>query len=137
MTQNPNSLARDSAVQFLYQCEAEKIFYFSTPHINAYLEYFGVDSSCKEYFGEVIHGVFTDLIALDEVIASHSKNWSISRMGVIDRVVLRMAVWELRQKIEPRNAIINEAIELAKKYGTENSGSFVNGILDAIAGEIC
>lgn len=132
MNTNPNSIARDSAVQFLYQCESEKIYYFSQSHCDMFLSHFSVDFAASKYFLDLVQGVLEDIAKLDEVIASHSKNWSVSRLAATDRAILRIAIWELGQKSEPRKVVINEAIELAKKYGTENSGSFVNGILDAV-----
>lgn len=133
MSTNSNSVARDAAVQFLYQCESEKIYYFSRSHCDAFLQHFGVDRAGFDYFMTLTQGILDDVGVLDEVITKHSKNWSISRMAITDRVILRMAVWELQQAKEPRKAVLNEAIDLAKKYGTEHSGAFVNGILDAVA----
>lgn len=132
MNTNPHSIARDSAVQFLYQCENEKLYYFSQSHCDMFLTHFSVDYSANAYFLEIVRGVLEDVAKLDEVIARHSKNWSVSRLAATDRAILRIAIWELDQKLEPKKVVINEAIELAKKYGTENSGSFVNGILDAV-----
>lgn len=133
MVANINTLSRDLAVQFLYQCESEKLFYFSQSHYDAFIENFGADFASLKYFSTLVTGVLNDINQLDELISQHSKNWSVSRMATTDRVILRMAVWELQQKQEPRKAIINEAIDLAKKYGTEHSGSFVNGLLDTLA----
>lgn len=130
---NTNSVSRDHAVQFLYLSESEKVFYFSQSHFDSYVDHFGTERESLGYFTELVKGVLQDLNQLDEIIAKHSKNWSISRMAATDRVILRMAVWELLQKKQPKKAILNEAIDLAKKYGTEHSGSFVNGILDAVA----
>ena len=73
---------------------------------------------------------------LDEIIAAHSQNWKISRMASTDRVILRMATFEVLEKLAPDKVILNEAVELAKRYGTEHSGSFVNGVLDAVVTDI-
>lgn len=132
MSTNPHSIARDSAVQFLYQCESEKLYYFSQSHCDMFLTHFSVDFSANKYFLEIVNGVLEDIAKLDEVIAKHSKNWSVSRMAATDRAILRIAIWELEQKNEPRKVVMNEAIDLAKKYGTEHSSAFVNGILDAV-----
>lgn len=136
MTANSNTISRDLAVQFLYQCETEKIFYFSNSHFDSFIEHFGAELANVGYFTTLVKGVLEDINPLDELISQHSKNWSISRMASTDRVILRMAVWELKQKKEPKKAIINEAIDLAKKYGTEHSGSFVNGIIDSVASKL-
>lgn len=132
MNTNSNSPARDYAVQFLYQCESEKLYYFSPSHCDLFISHFSIDTSSTKYFLKLVQGVLEDIAKLDEVITRHSKNWSVSRMASTDRAILRIAIWELEQKNEPRGVILNEAIDLAKKYGTEHSGSFVNGILDAI-----
>ncbi len=130
-TQNPNTAARDYAVQFLYQCEADKLFYFSDEHFENFIQYFKVDGASKSYLLGLVKGVLSNITRLDEIIATHSKNWKISRMASTDRVVLRIATLEILEKMAPDKVILNEAIELAKRYGTEHSSAFVNGILDA------
>jgi N utilization substance protein B len=133
---NPNSLARDFAVQFLYQCESDKLFYFSAEHFAQFCEYFKVEPAQQDYMERVIKGVLGDITRLDDLITKHSKNWKISRMASTDRVVLRLATLEILEKLAPDKVILNEAIELAKRYGTEHSSAFVNGILDAILTEV-
>jgi N utilization substance protein B len=135
-TINPNSLARDFAVQFLYQCESDKLFYFSAEHFEHFCAYFKVESAQRQYMELLIKGVLADITRLDELIAKHSKNWKISRMASTDRVVLRLATLEILEKMAPDKVILNEAIELAKRYGTEHSSAFVNGILDALLSEV-
>jgi N utilization substance protein B len=72
--------------------------------------------------------------AVDARIRAASKNWRLERMTRVDRNILRMGAWELEHRIEvPRAVIIDEAVELAKRYGTDESGAFVNGVLDRIA----
>jgi len=135
-TTNPNSEARDFAVQFLYQCEADRLFYFSDENFENFTRHFKVATPLHAYLLTIVKGVLSNINRLDEIIAAHSKNWKISRMGSTDRVVLRLATFEILEKIAPDKVILNEAIELAKRYGTEHSGSFVNGILDAIVAEV-
>jgi hypothetical protein len=73
-------------------------------------------------------------MALDELIARCSLNWKVPRMGIVDRNILRLSAYELAFESDvPSRVTLNEAIELAKRYGTEDSGAFVNGILDRIA----
>ena len=62
----------------------------------------------------------------------HAKNWRLERMAIIDRAVLRLAIYELRTGETPHKVVMNEAVELAKKFSSEDAGSFVNGILDAV-----
>lgn len=133
---NPNTAAREAALKYFYQCEVEKIYYFSAHLLSDHLEHFQVDPESKVYIGKLCKGVFDKFEEIDNTISKHSKNWSLHRMGVIDRIVLRMATWELLERKQPKKVVMNEAIELSKVYGTEHSGSFVNGILDAIAQEL-
>ena len=88
----------------------------------------------KTFTRQIIDGVSTNVREIDQLVESHSTHWKVSRMASVDRNILRMAVFELLycQDI-PASVTINEAIEIAKKYGTEESGAFVNGILDHIA----
>lgn len=132
---NPNTLARDYAVQFLYQCEADQLFYFSDERLQDFLSYFVVEGSVRDYLKTIVSGVLSNLQRIDQIVSSHSKNWKLNRMASTDRVVLRIATFEVIEKLAPEKVILNEAIELAKRYGTEHSGSFVNGILDAIVSE--
>ncbi len=135
-TTNPNTTARDFAVQFLYQCEADKLFYFSDEHFENFVQYFKVEPTFKDYLNTLVKGVLSNINKLDEIIAGHSKNWKISRMASTDRVVLRMATFEILEKMAPDKVILNEAIELSKRYGTEHSSAFVNGILDAVVADL-
>ena len=129
---NPNSDAREFAVQFLYQSETEKMFYFSESHFTAFCENFNIPSKIAKLSEVKCRGVLDSLEQVDAIIVEHSKNWKLTRMAATDRSVLRLATWEFLEKAAPPKVIINEAIDLAKKYGTEHSGAFVNGILDAI-----
>ena len=70
---------------------------------------------------------------IDELIRSQAANWRLERMPVVDRTVLRIAVYELLNETDvPQVVIVDEAIELAKRYGSEQSGAFVNGVLDGL-----
>ena len=129
---HPNSLARDWAVQFLYQCETEKLFHFSEGHFRTFTDNFKLEGTVIQLVRKFSEGVFQNFSDLNELIEEHSKNWSLSRMPTTDRCVLRVATYELIHTPAPRKVVINEAIELAKKYGTNDSGAFVNAILDKI-----
>ncbi len=81
----------------------------------------------------LVRGVAAHLQEIDAVIGRHARNWAMARMAAVDRNVLRVAVYELLHVPDiPERVVLNEAIEIAKKYGGEDSGSFVNGILDDI-----
>lgn len=130
---HPNSVARDRAVQFLYQCETEKLFHFSGGHFNMFAKNLNLDANIQAAIKTFVEGVFENLVDLDRTIETHSKNWALTRMPTTDRCVLRVATFELTKTNAPKKVVINEAIDLAKKYGTGESGSFVNAILDKIA----
>jgi N utilization substance protein B len=127
---NPNSAAREYAVQFLYQCEREKIANFPENNFVTFVDHFRVGTDAKVYTRVLVEGTFANMPAIDSRLTAIAKNWSLNRMGATDRNVLRVAAYELMHGVVPRKVAINEAIEIAKRYGTEHSGSFVNGILD-------
>jgi transcription antitermination protein NusB len=83
---------------------------------------------------DVVQGVEDRLVEIDRLIAGHSIDWTIDRMPVVDRTLLRMATFELLDRSDvPTGVVISEAVELAKQYSTEESGRFVNGVLAAVA----
>lgn len=91
------------------------------------------DREARNFALHLMRGTHEEREALDEIIRSVAQNWDISRMAVIDRNVLRLATWEmLHSKDVPPKVAINEAIELGKRFSTQNSGAFINGILDKI-----
>lgn len=93
-------------------------------------------SSSQEFAGQIVNGVMEHLEELDQLIQQHSRGWDIERMPVLDRCLLRMALFELRYLDDvPKAVAINEAVELAKTYSTEDSGRFINGVLGAISSE--
>jgi transcription antitermination protein NusB len=97
----------------------------------------GFSLDVREYAGILVQKCIAALAEIDEALQRHAKNWSLKRMAAIDRNVLRLAVAELRFCPEvPFRVIIDEAVEIAKIYGTDDSGKFVNGIIDAIYHEI-
>jgi N utilization substance protein B len=90
-----------------------------------------------EFAVELVRGVGEHRDELDEVIAGFARNWDIDRMPALDRAVLRLATFELVHRPDvPTGAAISEAVELAKRYSTDDSGRFVNGVLSAIAAEV-
>jgi N utilization substance protein B len=92
------------------------------------------DEEVKTFAEEIVNGTFKHFKKINEIIHDCAKNWSLDRMAVVDRNVLRMAVYEILYRMDiPTSVTINEAIEIAKKFGTDDSGAFVNGILDRVA----
>lgn len=91
-------------------------------------------NAAKEYAEKLILGVVERLGEIDSLIESCSDNWTLDRMPVVDRNVLRVAVYEMVYcaELTPYRVVIDEAVEIAKSYGSEQSGAFVNGILDKV-----
>lgn len=88
----------------------------------------------RSFTEEIVRGAEEKSGELDSLISNFSSNWKITRMSATDRNILRLAVYELKFcKDIPARVTLNEAIEIAKQYGTQDSGSFVNGILDKVA----
>ncbi len=126
------TLARDYALKILYQAEITK-----RDNDAAFQKFWeteeSVDSEIKDFTHRLVSGVATKVLEIDERITKYATNWQIKRMAVIDRNVLRIGVYELLFSPDvPPKVSINEAIELAKKYGDFDSSKFVNGILDKI-----
>jgi N utilization substance protein B len=94
---------------------------------------FELPDAARAYAATLAHGVARHRDAIDRLIAAHATNWRLERMAAVDRNVLRIAVYELGWEHVPRSVAIDEAIELAKRFGSDPSPAFVNGVLDAIA----
>jgi N utilization substance protein B len=127
--------ARERALQALYQIDV------AAAGIDEALAHFWksfepVEEPVRALAEELVRGVAERRRAVDDTIELASANWRIDRMAKVDRNVLRLAVYELIATDVPVKVVINEAIELGKKYGSESSGAFVNGVLDKIAGEL-
>ncbi len=119
--------AREKAIQVLFQIDVT-----DTDPQEA-LEHVLSEGEGDEFLSELVFGTLENLDRLDEVIKENLVNWSFSRIGNVDRSVLRMASYEMviRDDI-PVNVSLNEAVELAKLFGGEESGRFVNGVLSKI-----
>lgn len=90
----------------------------------------------EPFFNDLISGVVQHRSQIDELINTYSKNWKISRMPAVDRNIMRIAVYEFLHRDDiPFSVTINEAVEIGKKYGTKDSGGFINGVLDRIKKE--
>lgn len=88
--------------------------------------------STRTFANRLFEGAVKDTAAIDELIVKQAENWRLERLAVIDRAILRLAIYELRTTETPPKVILNEAVELAKKFSSEEAGPFVNGILDAV-----
>ena len=123
---------REHAVQALYAVELSP----APPReaIALFWETERFKSTARNFAGELLAGILEHRQEIDAQIAAKSPNWSLARMAKIDLAIIRLAAYELLFRADiPKNVTLNEAIEIAKKFGTEESPSFVNGILDEIA----
>jgi N utilization substance protein B len=127
------TLARRQALQILYQREITEE---AVAEILAEHTYTTQDGPLTDYAVEILEGVTEHQDRIDELLGVVSQHWVVSRMPLVDRNILRVATWEIRygdpQQVPPSVAI-NEAVELAKVYGGDDSSKFVNGVLGRIA----
>ena len=92
------------------------------------------DQETLAFAGELMEGVLAHRDAVDEAIVRYAREWTLSRMANVDRNILRLAAYEILYREDiPVNVSINEAVELADKYSTEDSGKFINGVLGSLA----
>lgn len=126
-------LAREAALRSLFQIEAGHALPEEALEYN--VAELALSSLVAGYAEEVVQGTLEHQKEIDELISLHTVGWAFDRLPRTDRAILRMAVFELCYKRDevPVAVVINEAVELAKLYGDDASGSFVNGILAAIA----
>ena len=125
--------AREYALQILYQLDIRKEKPSAAIFKKFWIEH-ELDDELKSFAEELVKGTHKRLPEINDHIHKCAKNWSLDRMATVDRNVLRLAVYEILYRMDiPTSVTINEAIEIAKKFGTDESGSFVNGILDSVA----
>ena len=127
--------SRQAALQVLY---AADLGARGTPEpaaavLEAVAEHFELPPGALAFAAELVAGVAAAREELDALLARHARNWKLSRMAAVDRNVLRIGAWELCHSDTPTSVILDEAIELARRFGAESSPAFVNGVLDAVA----
>lgn len=131
--------SRELALQLLFQTEFMPDG-FDPSHardmFRRFASDFSIDSETAEYGGSLFMGVASRLKEIDAIIQAHSAHWKTSRMGLVDLSVMRVCVYEMKFEGIPPSVAINEAVEIAKTYGSTESSSFVNGILDNVAKSI-
>ncbi len=124
-------VARECALQMLYEYDVGKqdpkdvmeLFWEMNEH----------PPKVRDFANQLFEGTLTQLKEIDKEIQQHTKNWRLSRMAAVDRNILRLAAFELISDSKtPATVVINEALEIAKKYSTHESAQFVNGVLDSI-----
>lgn len=126
--------SRELAVQILFQEEFHSDLNMEQS-VALYRESFDTSPEVWEYAKILVQGIKTKREEIDRVIESYSSNWRLERMSHVDRNILRVACYELRflDREIPSNVVINEAIEIGKKFSSQDSASFLNAILDNIA----
>ncbi|MDP9441914.1 MAG: transcription antitermination factor NusB [Actinomycetota bacterium] len=125
----PRRESRERALELLYEAEAK-----GQPPGEVVA---GQTLRPEPFVVDLVTGVESRTAELDEVLSRFAKGWAVDRMPVLDRAILRMATFELLAHLEtPLAVVISEAVELAKRYSTEDSGKFVNGVLAGVAGEV-
>ena len=129
-------LAREYALQTLYFTDTGKL---SSDDSSLFANTFfnNLDEDTFSFCKDLVTGTNANITEIDTIVGAKAKNWSLQRMSSVDRAILRMSTYEIVFSADkaPIPAIIDEAIELAKKYSTENSGKFINGLLDQIKKE--
>ncbi|NQU41204.1 MAG: transcription antitermination factor NusB [Lentisphaerae bacterium] len=128
--------AREWAVQLLFQMDLNPPE-DTGPVLERFWEDVKSDKGPREYTERIVRGVFSHREELDTLIQKAADHWDVARLGVIDRNVIRMAVYEMLHCPDvPAIVSINEAVDIAKYFATSESGRFVNGILDRIRASI-
>lgn len=127
--------SREFALQVLYQLEITK--QDALEAMVQLRENFSPEEGEDEFTKRIVLGVMEHRQEIDRLIEERSENWRLERMTIIDRNILRIAIFELLYCSEiPPKVTLNEAIDLGKRYGSDESGSFINGILDRIQNEV-
>jgi transcription antitermination protein NusB len=125
--------ARECALQMLFAADVSEAT--SENVVRSYWAELGepeLDDTAREFATRLASGTLANLELLDERIRSRAEHWRISRMAVVDRNILRLAVYEFLYEPTPRTVAINEALEIARRFSTYEATQFINGILDAI-----
>jgi N utilization substance protein B len=125
--------AREAALQMLFAADLYK--HDPVQLTEDYWNEFGdtaVDTKTREFSDKLVHGTLREIAVIDERIRTRAEHWRIERMAIVDRNVLRLAVYEFLFEDTPHTVIINEALEIARRFSTFEATQFINGILDAI-----
>jgi N utilization substance protein B len=128
--------SRELALQALYACEVGDDS-DCVRVLKGIMDQSDEDASAGQYAKTLVVKVLSERAEIDALLQRHTANWDVKRMTAIDRNILRMAVAELECSEDvPFKVVIDEAVELAKQYGTDDSGKFVNGVIDSIRKEM-
>jgi transcription antitermination protein NusB len=133
--QGPRRRSREVALQVLYALDAstsasaDEAFEGTAAH-------FELPPGARSFARELVHGVAAHREKLDQLVARHATHWRLDRMAAVDRNILRLAAYETLYTETPAAVVIDEAVDLARRFGAEGSPAFVNGVLDALAREV-
>ncbi len=130
-------LARETALQVLFQRDLAKESLITTEIVGLWAAEFEVPEASMAFAQELVDGTIAHQDQIDQTIASLAQDWTLSRMANVDRNVMRLATYEILFCPDiPGRVSLNEAIELAKRFGGEESAKFVNGILDRVVANV-
>jgi len=130
--------SREAALQILYAIDLARhdeaqLEPAAQAMVESAAEHFELPEGARAFAKELVLGVASRRAQVDEILARHTRRWRVSRMAAVDRNILRLAVYELVHTDSPTAVVIDEAVELAARFGGDRSPAFVNGILDAAA----
>jgi N utilization substance protein B len=134
----PRSRSRQAALQVLYAIDLSESSRSGEPvdlddAFDAIAENFELAAGARDFALELVRGIDAHRAEIDALITRHATNWRLSRMAAVDRNTLRIGAYELLHTDTPATVVIDEAIELARRFGDDPSPAFVNGILDAVS----
>ena len=145
-------LARKSAFKALYsfnyvdnkdtdgiidECLCEEHVFWVDEEDSTELLFHSISKNDKEFFIQLVKGTLENIAAIDNIIEINLRSWKMERIAKVDLAILRMAIYEILYRDDiPDSVAINEAVELGKAYGTDDSGSFINGVLGRVVKEI-
>jgi N utilization substance protein B len=125
--------ARECALQMLFAADVVgEPKYFSTADYWKELGESAIDEKAREFADNLVEGTLKNLAAVDERIRTRAEHWRIERMAIVDRNILRLSVYEFLFEDTPHTVVINEALEIARRFSSYEATQFINGILDGI-----
>lgn len=131
----PRQASRQVALQVLYALDLAPERGAALETFERVAENFDLPEGARAFAKQLVCGVIDELAELDAMISRHARNWRLSRMPAVDRNVLRLGAYEILRTDTPAAVALDQAVELARRFGAESSPGFVNGVLDALARE--
>jgi len=130
--------SREAALQFLYQNDFVRVADIGndmelSENFNIFCSLYQINKKARQYAFDLVKGILADMTDIDEIISAAASHWRMVRIAPTDRNLLRIAVFEMTDMDDiPPQVAINEAVEIAKRFGGEESPRFINGVLDAV-----